>query len=93
MRAQNIQLLLETLATKGALACDRFEEYQNGRGVTSAAEAAQAVDQISAMSGNQTYLRQQIEMRVNGLGWNDLATSWQQKGESLADSIPNQQLA
>jgi hypothetical protein len=87
MRAQNLQLQLETLATKGAIACDRFEEYQNGRGVTSATEAAEALDRIMAMSGKQTYLRQQIEMRVNGLGWSDLATPWQQKGESLAASV------
>eukprot|EP00966_Prymnesium_polylepis_P300384 6941525-Prymnesium_polylepis.1 len=66
MRAQNLQLQLETLATKGAVACDRFEEYQNGRGVASVVEAAEAFDRISAMGGKQTYLRQQIEMRVNG---------------------------
>ena len=44
------------------------------------------------MSGKQTYLRQQIEMRVNGLGWSDLATTWQQKGESLADSVRRLQI-
>jgi hypothetical protein len=48
MRAQNLQLQLETLATRGAIACDRFEEYQNGRGVTSATEAAEALDRIVA---------------------------------------------
>ena len=29
----------------------------------------------------------QIEMRVCGLGWSDLATTWQKQGESLAASV------
>ena len=87
MRAQNLQLQLETLASKGAIASDRFEEYQNGQGVISATEMVETLDRIQAMSGKQTWLRQQIEMRVNGLGWSDLATTWQQKGESLEDSV------
>ena len=53
----------------------------------SATEMVETLDRIQAMSGKQTWLRQQIEMRVNGLGWSDLAGTWQQKGESLEDSV------
>jgi hypothetical protein len=33
------------------------------------------------------FLRQQVEMRVNGLGWQDLAVTWQHSGESLDESV------
>ena len=39
------------------------------------------------MTSQQAFLRQQIELRVNGLGWNDLATTWQHTGETLKGSV------
>ena len=87
VRAQNLQVQLDSLATKGALALDRFEEYANGQAVFTPAAVAAALAQIEALSKKQLFMRQQIEMRVNGLGWHDLAVTWQHAGESLAESV------
>ena len=87
MRAQNIEAQLDALATKGALALERYDEYANGQSVSTPAEMASALSEIPALTNQQTYLRTQIEMRVNGLGWSDLATTWQSTGESLAESV------
>ena len=87
VRAQNLQTQLDSLATRGALALERFEEYSNGQAVSTPSELARALQQISSLSRQQAYLRQQIEMRVNGLGWSDLATTWQPAGETLEASV------
>jgi hypothetical protein len=51
-----------------AVACDRFDEYSNGQGYSTPAEAMAALNEIPALTGKHAFLRQQIEMRVNGLG-------------------------
>ena len=86
-RAQNLQCQLDALATKGSLGLERFQEYANGQAVFKPAEAAAALAKIDAQTNKQAFLRSQIEMRVNGLGWSDLATTWQSTGESLAQSV------
>jgi hypothetical protein len=87
MRAQNLQVQLDAIATKGAIACDRFEEYSNGQGYSTPAEAMAALRKVDALTGKRDFLRHQIEMRVNGLGWSDFATPWQKTGESLQASV------
>ena len=86
-RAANLQSQLEALATKGSLALERFEEYTNGQAVFTPIEMVLALAKIPALTNQQTFLRRQIEMRVYGIGWRDLATTWQHTGESLADSV------
>ena len=86
-RVENLEIQLDALATKGALALERFEEYSNGQGYSQPTEAMAALKAIPAASNQQLFLRRQIEMRVNGLGWSEFATPWQKTGESLEDSV------
>eukprot|EP00966_Prymnesium_polylepis_P098484 2280399-Prymnesium_polylepis.1 len=86
-RAQNLQVQLDSLATKGALALTRFEEYASGQAAFTPLEVTATLAKIDALSNKQLFLRQQVEMRVNGLGWRDLAVTWQHTGESLAESV------
>eukprot|EP00966_Prymnesium_polylepis_P184914 4285642-Prymnesium_polylepis.1 len=87
MRARNVETQLDALAKKGALALERYDEYANGQSVSTTTEMVAALGEIPALTHQQTFLRTQIEMRVNGLGWSDLATTWQSTGETLQDSV------
>ena len=61
-RAQNLQLQLELLATKGAVAIDRFEEYQSGQGVSArdgGRGIAAGLAGIQAVTNQQAFLRKQ----------------------------------
>ena len=61
-RAQNLQLQLDLLATRGAVAIDRFEECQSGQGV-SARDGGRGVEAglagILAVTNQQAFLRKQ----------------------------------
>ena len=85
-RAQNLECQLDALATKGSRLLERFEEYRNGQGLSLAA-ALVALSKIDALTNKQKFLRSQIEMRVDGLGWRDFTATWQHSDESLEASV------
>ena len=60
-RAQNLKIQLELLATKGAVAIDRFEEYQSGQGV-SARDGGRGIG-AAGLAGIQTVTNQQAFLR------------------------------
>lgn len=86
-RAQNLQLQLDALAERGAIAIERFHAYEH--------RAAQSWQQVQVMlqtmaestAAQAAYLREQIELRAIGLGWSDLSVSWKQANESAEEAV------
>ena len=79
-REQNLQLQLEALAEKGAIAQERFDAYE-ARAVSTHAMAKQQVAGLPSATARVAYLREQIELRVLGFGWSDLACKWGEDSE------------
>lgn len=86
-RAQNLQLQLEALAERGAIAIERFDAYEH--------RAAQSWQQVQSMlegmheslAAQAAYLREQVELRAIGLGWHDLAVPWKQASETPEEAV------
>eukprot|EP00966_Prymnesium_polylepis_P147344 3403353-Prymnesium_polylepis.3 len=85
-RAQNLQLQLESLAEKGAIVVERFEAIE-ARAVSSFPVARAKVASMDAVAPQIAYLREQLELRVLGCGWSDLAVPIKQAGETPADQV------
>eukprot|EP00966_Prymnesium_polylepis_P320343 7376718-Prymnesium_polylepis.1 len=80
-REQNLQEQLESLAEKGAIIVERFAgAVEQERAVGSHAAAVAATSGLSPTAAVK-YLREQIEFRVLGFGWSDLAVSWKEGDE------------
>lgn len=86
MRAQNLELQIEALVEKGAIAVERFNAYAS-RAAKTLLEVSMALDDIEAGNGRLAYLREQIELRVLGFGWREFAVPWKRGDEDLNSSI------
>ena len=94
-REQALQLQVEALAERGAIIVERFDARE--RAVTSWKQVETELRSIShdqsgkkdtdAVGPQISYLRFQIELRVLGMGWSDLAVPWKQADESTKDQL------
>jgi hypothetical protein len=85
-RAQNLQLQLEGLAVKGAIAVERFQAYAT-RAEKDFETANRIVDSLPSAAQQVAWLRFQIELRVCGFGWADLGVTWKHTDESVAEQV------
>lgn len=86
LRKTNSQLELESLIKNFALALSFFDRYKQ-RGVASM-EAADAM--LAGLSSNQLqldWLREQIEMRVVGLGWIEFKIQWSSGSDAEVGTV------
>ena len=74
-RASNSQLELDALVKMYALALSFYDRWKQ-RGVASAEAARVAVAAIGTTQLQLDYLREQIEMRVIGLGFDEYKAAW-----------------
>lgn len=75
LRKTNSELELESLVKNFALALSFFDRYKQ-RGTTSAEDADCALSGLSSDQLRLDWLREQIEMRVVGLGWVEFKAQW-----------------
>jgi hypothetical protein len=75
-RAQNLQQQLKTLAAKGAIMWERFQSHPARRITQWEVIVAALTARGPAAAPQIAYLREQIEIRVLGFGWSDLAVAW-----------------
>lgn len=85
-RAQNLSLQLDALAEKGALILERFEAYP-ARAICSWRDVEAAMSGLQSLAAQLGFLREQIELRCLGMGWNDLSVSWSHGNETTDQSI------
>lgn len=74
-RKSNSQLELESLLKNFALALSFFDRYKQ-RGVHSIAQVESHLRSIQSTQLSLDWLREQIEMRVVGLGWVEFKKNW-----------------
>eukprot|EP00966_Prymnesium_polylepis_P259720 5999344-Prymnesium_polylepis.1 len=74
-RKSNSELELESLIKQYALGLSFFDRYQQ-RGVKSVGAMQQALDGLCSDQAQLDWLREQIEMRVVGLGWVEFKSPW-----------------
>lgn len=74
-RKSNSALELEALIKHFALALSFFDRYKQ-RGVKSMREVQSSLDTLASDQSRLDWLREQIEMRVIGLGWVEFRTNW-----------------
>ena len=74
-RKSNTELELESLIKQYALALSFFDRYKK-RGVTSVTELRRELATLASDQLRLDWLREQIEMRVVGLGWIEFKTQW-----------------
>lgn len=85
-RKSNSQLELESLIKNFALALSFFDRYQQ-RGVKSVNDAEAALAGLGSEQLRLDWLREQIEMRVVGLGWIEFKTNWSSGKDAAVGSV------
>jgi hypothetical protein len=85
-RAYNLQLRMEALAERGALAVERFNAYP-AHAETDVARAFAEVDGKGSDTERVRWLRFQMELRTLGFGWSDLAVPVKQGNETAKEQV------
>ena len=91
-REQNLQEQLDKLTNAYTAAVQRFEAYGR-RGVQSKEAVASKLKEMLHPDGSakvapqKAYLKEQIEMRVLGLGWVQFATAWSSGKDAHVGSV------
>lgn len=86
-RSQNLQLQVDALAERGAIAIERFDAYEQRAAQSWRQVEAMLESMRSSLAAQAAYLREQIELRALGLGWIDLCVPWKQANETTEAAI------
>ena len=75
-RQENLQKALDAMIARYTKAMGRFESYEaEGKALTTKAELAAALAAAGSKAAQERLLKEQIEMRVLGLGWSQFVTT------------------
>ena len=85
-RKTNAEIELTALIKQYALALSFFDRWKE-RGVASPTDMVAALDAISSNQLKLDYLREQIEMRVIGLGFDEFRTKWSSSKDEEIGSV------
>lgn len=85
-RKSNSELELESLIKNFALALSFFDRYQQ-HGVKSVADIQPTLEGIASSQVQLDWLREQIEMRVVGLGWVEFKKNWSSGVDDSVGSV------
>ena len=85
-REQNMQTQLDRLAAKGAIIWERFNAHQAHR-ETDFKVISGTLSRMSTDAPKIAYLREQIELRVFGFDWDDLAVPLKEGDEPSKDQV------
>lgn len=80
-RTQNLTLQLDALAERGAIIVERFDAY-DARALRTWHEVDQQLRSMESAATQMGFLREQIELRALGLGWNELCVPWTQNSDA-----------
>lgn len=87
-RKTNSQLELEALIKNFAMALSFFDRYKQ-RAIHSVSDIEPRLQGIQSTQLQLDWLREQIEMRVIGLGWVEFRTHWSSSSDENAGTIPD----
>lgn len=85
-RKTNSQLELEALIKNFAMALSFFDRYQQ-RGIRSVDAMAAHLHNLATVQLQLDWLREQIEMRVIGLGWVEFRAHWSSSSDEQVGSV------
>ena len=85
-RKTNAEIELAALIKQYALALSFYDRWKT-TGVASPAAMVAALDEISSTQLKLDYLREQIEMRVVGLGFDEFRTKWSSSKDEVIGSV------
>jgi hypothetical protein len=85
-REQNMQAQLDKLAAKGAIIWERFNAHE-ARRETDFKVISGTLSRMSTDAPRIAYLREQIELRVFGFDWDDLAVPLKEGDEPSKDQV------
>lgn len=88
LRKSNSQLEFEALVKNFAMALSFFERYRK-RGVTLVSDIHPALADLDSDQQRLDWLREQIEMRVIGLGWVEFKSQWSSSKDESVGTIPD----
>lgn len=86
IRKTNSQLELEALIKNFAVALSFFDRYKQ-RGVSSVDTMQASLHALASDQLRLDWLREQIEMRVVGLGWVEFKTAWSSSSDATVGSV------
>lgn len=89
-RKSNSQLELDALVKQYALALSFFDRWQK-RGVASMTAAKAKVKQLDTNQEKLDYLREEIEMRTIGLGFDHIKTAWSSSKDETVGTVDDLQ--
>lgn len=85
-RKSNSQLELEALIKHFAMALSFFDRYKQ-RGIRSENEIVPHLERLASSQQQLDWLREQIEMRVVGLGWVEFRAHWSSASDESIGSV------
>lgn len=85
-RRTNSELELESLIKNFAMALSFFDRYQK-RGIRTVDDMKPELQRLSSTQQQLDWLREQIEMRVVGLGWIEFKSHWSSSADENVGSV------